>query len=192
MQNEIRQPMAKLRSVKVLISTIGSRAVSTRQKKATPETKQIVAKTATEVSCNHSYCGPSSSTYSSEPRKPAMNSRPHQSKWSSSAKSGWSKSTSIKHADGDADAGHDVDEEQPVPRHPIGDHAADRRPNGRRQRRDQADDRADDVEFRAWKHQIGGSEHGRDHAGAQKPLDRAPQDHLLDRGGKAAEEARDR
>src|SRR6478672_3469577 len=94
-QNEIRQPMAKLRSVKVLISTIGSRAASTRQKKATPETKQIVAKTATEVSCNHSYCGPSSSTYSSEPRKPAMNSRPHQSKWSSSAKFGSSKSTNM-------------------------------------------------------------------------------------------------
>jgi choline dehydrogenase-like flavoprotein len=29
---------------------------------------------------NHSYCGPSSSTYSSEPKKPAMNKSPHQSK----------------------------------------------------------------------------------------------------------------
>ena len=96
-----------------------------------------------------------------------------------------------QHADGDADAGNDVDEEQPVPRHPVGDDAADRRADGRRQRRDQADDRADDVEFRARKHRIGGGEHGRDHAGAQKSLDRAPQDHLLDRGGEAAQEARD-
>src|SRR5436305_3055468 len=93
-QNEIRQPMAKLRLVKVLISTIGSSAVKTRQKKAMAETAQIAAQVATEVSCSHSYCGPSSSTYSSEPRKPAMNKSPHQSKCSSSAKSGLSKSTS--------------------------------------------------------------------------------------------------
>src|SRR3954468_9895610 len=58
------------------------------------ETAQIAAQAATEVSCSHSYCGPSSSTYSSEPRKPAMKSRPHQSKYSSSLKFGWSKSTS--------------------------------------------------------------------------------------------------
>src|SRR6267154_3500486 len=94
MQNEIRQPMPKLRSVNMVMSTIGSRTLSTRQKKAIAETAQIVAQTATEVSCSHSYCGPSSSTYSSEPRKPAMNNRPHQSKCSSSAKFGLSKSTS--------------------------------------------------------------------------------------------------
>src|SRR6516165_5449603 len=58
------------------------------------EMPQIQAKVATDVSCSHSYCGPSSSTYSSEPRKPAMKIRPHQSKCSSSAKFGWSKSTS--------------------------------------------------------------------------------------------------
>src|ERR1700730_14590143 len=94
MQNEIRQPMAKLRSEKVLMSTIGSSAVKTRQKKATAETAQTQTQIATDVSCIHSYCGPSSSTYSSEPRKPAMKIRPHQSKRSSSAKFGWSKSTS--------------------------------------------------------------------------------------------------
>src|SRR3984957_20540185 len=93
-QNEIRQPMPKLRSVKALMSTIGSSAVSTRQKKAIAEMPQIQAQTATEVSCSHSYCGPSSSTYSSEPKKPPMNKRPHQSKRSSNAKFGWSKSTS--------------------------------------------------------------------------------------------------
>src|SRR6266404_7634271 len=94
MQNEIRQPMPKLRSVNALISTIGSSTVSTRQKKAIAEIAQTVAQTATDVSCSHSYCGPSSSTYSSEPRNPAIAIRPHQSKWSSSLKFGWSKSTS--------------------------------------------------------------------------------------------------
>ena len=173
------------------MSTIGSRAVSTRQKKAIAETTQIAAQIATEVSCSHSYCGPSSSTYSSAPRKPAMKIRPHQSKCSSSAKFGWSKSTSAS-----------TPMVMPMPGtmlmknsqcHDIKSVmiAADGRPDGRRQRRDEADDRADDVEFRARKHRVGGGEHGRDHAGAEKSLDRAPQDHLLDRGGEAAEEARD-
>src|SRR5258707_9123919 len=93
-QNEIRQPMPKLRSVKALISTIGSSTVSTRQKKAIAEIVQMVAQTATEVSCSHSYCGPSSSTYSSEPRNPAIAIRPNQSNRSSSLKFGWSKSHS--------------------------------------------------------------------------------------------------
>src|SRR5207237_562593 len=93
-QNCNRQPTAKLRSVNAPRSTIGSSTVSTRQKKHTADTAQTTAKTATEVSCSHSCCGPSSSTYSSEPRKPAMNSRPHQSKRSSSSKCGSSKSTS--------------------------------------------------------------------------------------------------
>src|SRR4030095_16381078 len=93
-QNEIRQPTPKLRSPKVLMSTIGSLTLSTRQKKAIAEITQIAAQTATEVSSSHCDCGPSSSTYSSVPRKPAMNNRPHQSKCSSSAKFGRSKSTS--------------------------------------------------------------------------------------------------
>src|SRR5438105_8809809 len=94
MQNCSTQPIAKLRLVKVLMSTIGSSALKTRQKKAIAEMPQTHAQTATEVSCSHSYCGPSSSTYSSAPRKPPMNSRPHQSKRSSSEKFGESKSTS--------------------------------------------------------------------------------------------------
>ena len=93
-QNDIRQPMPKLRSPKVLISTIGSSTVSTRQKKAIAATAQTAAQTATEVSCSHWECGPSSSTYSSVPRKLAMKIRPHQSNRSSSAKFGSSKSTS--------------------------------------------------------------------------------------------------
>src|SRR6202158_150059 len=93
-QNEIRQPMPKLRSVTARISTIGSSAVSTRQKKAIAEIPQIQAQTATEVSCSHSYCGPSSSTYSSAPRNPAIAIRPNQSKRSSSAKFDCPNSTS--------------------------------------------------------------------------------------------------
>src|SRR6266849_502226 len=87
MQNEIRQPMPKLRSVNALITTIGSSTVSTRQKKAIAEIAQTAAQTATEVSCSHSYCGPSSSTYSSEPKNPAIATRPNQSKRSSRSKS---------------------------------------------------------------------------------------------------------
>src|SRR5450432_1725939 len=93
-QNEIRQPMAKFRSLKVLMSTIGSSAVSTRQKKAIAESAQTAAQTATDVSCSHSYCGPSSSTYSSDPKNPPIAIRPNQSKRSSSLKFGESKSTS--------------------------------------------------------------------------------------------------
>src|SRR4029450_5152189 len=94
-QNEIRQPTPKLRSVKVLMSTIGSRALSSPPQKGSPETTQIAAQTATEVSSSHCDCGPSSSTYSSVPRKPAMNASPHQSKCSSSAKFGSAKAHNI-------------------------------------------------------------------------------------------------
>src|SRR3978361_2327562 len=94
MQNESRQPTPKLRSLKVLTSTIGSRAVRPPQEKATAENVPPAPQFAPKLPSSHSYCGPSSSTYSSEPRKPAMNNRPHQSKCSSSAKFGLSKSTS--------------------------------------------------------------------------------------------------
>src|SRR6267378_6158769 len=94
MQNCSTQPMPKLRLVKARMSTIGSSAVSTRQKNAIAETLPTAAQIATEVSSSHSYWGPSSSTYSSAPRKPAMKIRPHQSKRSSSARLGSSKSTS--------------------------------------------------------------------------------------------------
>ena len=54
MNSAIRQPMPKLRSANVVRSTIGSRAVNTRQKKAIAEIAQIAAQTAIEVSCSHS------------------------------------------------------------------------------------------------------------------------------------------
>src|ERR1700748_2589844 len=93
MQNCSVEPTAKLRLLKARKLTIGSAGAKTRTKKATAEITQIQAQIATEVSCSHSYCGPSSSTYSSPPRKPAMKIRPNQSKCSSSPKFGWSKST---------------------------------------------------------------------------------------------------
>ena len=74
------QPRPKLRLAKVRMSTIGSRAVSTRQKNSTAETAQTIAKIRIDSSLNQSLREPSSSTYSSEPRKPAMKPRPHQSK----------------------------------------------------------------------------------------------------------------
>src|SRR3954471_6981947 len=93
-QNEKVEPSAKLRLLKARSPTIGSRAVKTRAKKATAENAHTTAKIAIDSSANQSLRGPSSSTYSSEPRKPAMKPRPHQSKCSSSSKCGSSKSTS--------------------------------------------------------------------------------------------------
>src|SRR5258705_26079 len=91
---ENRLPIAKLRLAKAVRSTIGSRAVSTRAKNPSAEAAEIAAKSAMVSSCSQSLRGPSSSTYSSAPRKPAMNNRPHQSKFSNSLRSGLSKSTS--------------------------------------------------------------------------------------------------
>ena len=90
---------------------------------------QIAAQTATEVSCSHSYCGPSSSTYSSEPRKPAMNDQAPPVEMVEQLEIRLVEIDQRQHADGDADAGNDVDEEQPVPRHQVGDDS--RRPSGR-------------------------------------------------------------
>ncbi len=121
-----------------------------------------------------------------------MLSRPYQSKFFSSAKSGLSKSISRTVVDGHDDAGHDIDEKQPVPRIGVGQIAADRRPDGRRQRRDQADDRRDEFLPRALEDQIGRGEHRRHHAAADKALDRPPHDHAVDRGAGAAHDAGER
>src|SRR5215470_14936808 len=92
--NENSEPSAKLRSVNAPRSTIGSRAISARAKNAMAERPEIQAQASTVLSPNQSLRGPSSSTYSSAPRKPAMKIRPHQSKYSNSLKSGLSKSIS--------------------------------------------------------------------------------------------------
>ena len=79
--------------------------------------------------------------------------------------------------------GTEVDQEQPVPGKPVGEIAADRRPDGRRERRHEADDRRDQRLLVARKDGEGRGEHGRDHAAADEALQRPPDDHLLDRVG---------
>ena len=190
MQNCRTQPTAKLRLEKVRKLTIGSAAVKTRQKKAIAEIDadpgadrngrvlhplmlrtflQHVFQRAEEAG-HEEQAPPVEAVEQLEMRLVEIDQR--------------------QHAQGDADAGHDVDEEQPVPRHQIGDVAADRRADRGSQGRNKPDDGTDDVEFGAREYGIGRGEHGRDHAGAQKALKGTPEDHLLDRGGEAAEQAR--
>src|SRR5215510_9900862 len=90
--NENSEPSAKLRSLNAPRSTIGSRAISARAKNAMAESTEIQAQASTVLSPNQSLRGPSSSTYSSAPRKPAMKINPHQS---NSSKFGLSKSISV-------------------------------------------------------------------------------------------------
>src|ERR1044072_8116425 len=92
--NENSDPSAKLRLANALRSTIGSCAMSTRAKKAIAERPEIQAQIKTVSSPNQSLRGPSSSTYSSAPRKPAIDSSPTQSKRSNSDQSGFAKSLS--------------------------------------------------------------------------------------------------
>src|SRR5579885_215711 len=86
-----REPIVDLRGftnrrlVKARRSTMGSRAVSTRAKNSTPEIAEMIANNVIVSSSNQLLRSPSSSTYSSVPRKPAIDSKPHQSKWSSSS-----------------------------------------------------------------------------------------------------------
>src|SRR6185295_5366485 len=96
--NENMLPSPKLRSPKARMSTIGSLAVSTRTKNTTAEMPDTHASSNTVGSPNQSLRGPSSSTYSSAPRKPAIDSSPIQSKLRNSDQSGSSKSISISAA----------------------------------------------------------------------------------------------
>ena len=70
------EPVQKLRSRKAVRSTIGWRAVAIRQKKATQLTAEMTIAIVTGALSNQSFDGPSSSAYSSAPRKPAIVSRP--------------------------------------------------------------------------------------------------------------------
>ncbi len=90
------------------------------------------------------------------------------------------------------DAGHDVDEEQPMPGGQIGQVAADGRPNGRSERGHEPDDRRDHRLLRAWKNRVGRGEHRRHHAAADEALHRPPDDHLVHGRGQPAHQARDR
>ena len=69
-------PVQKLRSRNAVRSTIGWRAVNTRQKKTTPLTAETTIAAVTGPLSNQSFDGPSSSAYSSAPRKPAIETRP--------------------------------------------------------------------------------------------------------------------
>jgi hypothetical protein len=91
--------------------------------------------------------------------------------------------------DGDDDARSDIDEEQPMPRISVGQIAADRWTDGRRQCRDQTDHRGNELLPRALEDQIGRGKHRRHHAAADETLQRAPHDHAADRGARAAHDA---
>ncbi len=61
-----------------------------------------------------------------------------------------------------------------------------------RQRSDEPDNRRNDVLLVLREDREGRSEHGRDHAAADEALERAPDDHFLDRGRGRAEDAHQR
>src|SRR5215475_8302095 len=89
---ENNEPNAKLRFENALRSTIGSRAMSTRARNPSADSADSQAQIRTVSSLNQSLRGPSSSTYSSAPRKPAIKISPDQSNCSNSLKFGSSKS----------------------------------------------------------------------------------------------------
>ena len=75
------EPVQKLRSRKAVRSTIGCGAVNARQKKTIAHDRRNErSQSVTGWLSNQSFDGPSSSAYSSAPRKPAMLARPTQSK----------------------------------------------------------------------------------------------------------------
>ena len=84
--------------------------------------------------------------------------------------------------DGDEQPRAYIDQEQPAPRKEIGEIAADRRSNGRRERGDKPDDRRDHRRLVAREDRIGRGEDGGDHAAADKTLQRPPDDHLVEAG----------
>ena len=69
-------PVQKLRSRKQDKSTIGWRAVRTRQKNKTPHTAERTMAIVTGSLSNQSLDGPSSSAYSAAPRKPPIVAKP--------------------------------------------------------------------------------------------------------------------
>src|SRR5690348_16117133 len=98
MTKEKAEPKVKLMSLKALKSTTGTAALNERQKNTTAPTTMTIANLKTVSSCSQSYCGPSSSTYSSEPRNAAMPASPTQSKRLKSEGFPLSKSISVQAA----------------------------------------------------------------------------------------------
>nr|GFD52939.1 hypothetical protein [Tanacetum cinerariifolium] len=94
-----------------------------------------------------------------------------------------------RHGNGDDDARHQVDVEQPVPGRNVGNPATDDRAQRGGQRGDGANGRrGNDPLFAGEKHERRG-EHHRDHRTAQKPLQRPKRDHALDIPGQTAQQA---
>ncbi len=93
--------------------------------------------------------------------------------------------------EGDDEAGHEVDEEQPVPGKDVGDPAAKRGPDGRSQATEQAEDGGHHGALLAGEKREAGGEDGRDHRAADKALDGARGDHRVDVPREAARHAGD-
>ena len=86
------EPVQKLRSRKAERSTIGCAAVNARQKKINAPAPETTIAAATGWLSNQSFDGPSSSAYSSAPRKAAIAISPVQSNRGARLQSGLSKS----------------------------------------------------------------------------------------------------
>ena len=99
-------------------------------------------------------------------------------------------SSQVQTASATASAERHVDQEQPVPGVMIGQPAAERRADGRRQRRGEPDQHRHLVRACPAEQQEGGGEHGRDHGAADEALRGAEDDHRAEAGGAGAEQRR--
>ena len=150
MTKEKTEPNAKFLLVKAVRSTIGCLAVNARQKNSTPpaierivqfDDDALVEPVLLRPLLQHIFGG-------AEERRHAEQAEPVEIVEQLQV-----RLVEIDQHVGDErhdDAGHDVDQEQPVPGEQVGQIAADGRADGRRQRRHEADDRRDDrAAFRA-------------------------------------------
>ena len=119
-----------------------------------------------------------------------MKISPDQSKCSNSLKSGLSKSISANVASVTAMPGPTLMKNSQCHENAVGQIAADRRADRRRERCHEPDQRRDQAHARARKDHERGGEDGRDHAAADEALHQPPHDHLVDRGRQPAHQAR--
>ena len=113
-----------------------------------------------------------------------------RSKWRNSDTVGFVDVDQEPYGDGDGDAGHEVDQKQPVPGKGIGQIAADRRAQGRRQVQDQRDQHHDRRQLRHSEFRINDGKHQRHHGAAAEPLHRPINDHLAEARRGRAQRAR--
>ena len=175
-------------------STIGSlrREERARRRATQPSAETDGAAAAIESSSNQSLRGPSSSTYSSAPRKPAIDEQARPVELRRTARSPACRSRSaFQAAMATTMPGMTLMRNSQCQEKRVGEIAADRRADRRRQRRDEADHRRDDRRAcERGKIGEGGGEDGRDHAAADEALDRAVDDHLVDVRRSRAQQAR--